>query len=414
MNCNEVAAILDDHRLERLTPAERCAVDEHVQGCEDCAAAWHAQSELSAMRLPPLPATLLDHALRVAHAEPRSAPRRSRVPFVVASALLAGAALAGIAVVSLTDPPTVDTTAAPTSATPAVATATTAAVTNVPAAAAAGAAQPSGGTTAVELVEIALAIAPIAIRPPDYPPDALARRLEGHVQVKFDVTTSGEVENVSVVESSAPVFEDSAVRAISTWRYLPRISAGKRVASRGIHTILRFVPGPEKPPVSPAERQATDDAARAATNAYTEFSAGLEVALDRFAADDLRGAELQLDEMYAIYDNEGNRAVLSGFYGYLYTVGGHYDRAINAYEAAITATRAGFTSHNQWVSLANLYFARHQYDMALRTLLNYKQRAAELQAQQPERRSFPVPEVDNFIERLRVLGVTEETLPQVR
>ena len=81
--------------------------------------------------------------------------------------------------------------------------------------------------------------------------------------------------------------------------------------------------------------------------------------------------------------------------------------------AAITTTRAGFTSHNQWVTLANLYFARHQYDMALRTLLSYKQRAAELQAP-PERRSFPAPEVENFIERLRVLGVTEDTLPQVR
>jgi tetratricopeptide (TPR) repeat protein len=118
--------------------------------------------------------------------------------------------------------------------------------------------------------------------------------------------------------------------------------------------------------------------------------------------------------MYAIYDNTGNRAVLSGFYGYLYTVSGNYDRAIDAYESAVAEARAGYTSHTQWVSLANLYYARHQYDMALRTLLKYKQRATELRAQQPERRNFPVPEVENFIERLRALGVTEETLPRGR
>lgn len=414
MNCDAIAAILDTHRSARLTAAERTAVDTHLISCENCAAAWHAQDELLALRLPPVPATLLDRAMRAARAQPISAPRRLRTPIVVASVLLAGAALAGIAVVTLTAPPSAETAAAPTGATPAQATAANAMATETQPPVAAPATRSTGDdATSVELVEIALTIAPIAIRPPDYPPDALARRLEGHVQVKFDVTTSGKVENVSVVESSDAVFEDSAVRAISTWRYLPQISAGKRVVSSGVHTILRFVAGPEKPPVSPAERQATDDDARAAERAYVEFSAGLEVALDRFAADDLRGAELQLDEMYAIYDNERNRAVLSGFYGYLYTVGGHYDRAINAYEAAITTTRAGFTSHNQWVTLANLYFARHQYDMALRTLLNYKQRAAEPQAP-PERRSFPVPEVENFIERLRVLGVTEDTLPQVR
>ena len=48
------------------------------------------------------------------------------------------------------------------------------------------------------------------------------------------------------------------------------------------------------------------------------FSGDLEVALDRLAADDLRGAELQLDEMQAIYG--AGRPDLWSFYGYLYTV----------------------------------------------------------------------------------------------
>jgi hypothetical protein len=50
--------------------------------------------------------------------------------------------------------------------------------------------------------------------------------------------------------------------------------------------------------------------------------------------------------------------------------------------------------------------------MALRTLLNYEKRLEELRTQYPERPRWPTPpEVGAFIERLRALGVTEETLP---
>ena len=45
MNCNDVTAILDTHRT-RLSPAERCVVDEHLTSCEDCAAAWYAQTAM--------------------------------------------------------------------------------------------------------------------------------------------------------------------------------------------------------------------------------------------------------------------------------------------------------------------------------------------------------------------------------
>ena len=58
MNCTEVAAILDTHRSARLAAAERAAVDMHLSECDDCAAAWLAQSELLALRVPPMPATL--------------------------------------------------------------------------------------------------------------------------------------------------------------------------------------------------------------------------------------------------------------------------------------------------------------------------------------------------------------------
>ena len=59
MNCTDVAAILDDHALSRLSAADRCALDEHVTACEPCALAWSAQSALLALPVPPLPPDLL-------------------------------------------------------------------------------------------------------------------------------------------------------------------------------------------------------------------------------------------------------------------------------------------------------------------------------------------------------------------
>jgi TonB family protein len=332
-----------------------------------------------------------------------------RSSWLIGGLVAAGAAIAATTFVTLTrstDEAPADAAAAPP---PAPAAAETAAPALSPLAAPRDSAPRA---TSVELVEIPLAIVPIARRPPDYPPDALARRLEGHVQLKFDVTTAGRVENLSVVESSDPIFEESAVRAVTTWRYLPKIAAGKRVVSPGIQTVIRFEPGNARPPATAVEQLAADNAAGAAQRSNAEFSAGLETALDRFAADDLRSAELQLYEMYAVYDNDARRSTIWNFYGYLFTVAGNYDRAIDAYESAIAANRGGSPTQNQWVSLASLYFARHQYDMALRTLLGLRDRIAELQAQYPERPRWPMaPEVESFIDRLRALGVTEETLP---
>jgi TonB family protein len=403
-----LAAILDTHRSARLTTAERTAVDTHLLACESCAAAWHAQGELLALRLPPVPATLLDRALRAARTQPSSTPRRLRTPIVVASVLLAGAALAGLAVVSLTDPPSDDTAAASTSATPAPATedpATTEPVPLQPTAAAAT--QPSDDSTSVELVETALSVIPLVRYNPDYPPSAMEQRLEGHVQVRFDITAAGVVENLTVVESSDAVFEESATRAVSRWRYLPRIAAGKRVGSSGIHTRLSFALGGDRPPPDPERERAQLEAMRQ----YAAFTSDLEIALNRLATDNLRGAELQLDEMQALHGS--HYPDLWHFYGYLHTVQGNYGRAIDAYETSVaTFARVGQSASGPWVPLANLYFARHQYDMALKTLVAYRERIAEVQA----RNSVRLParpleaEAQRLIEQLRALGITDETL----
>jgi TonB family protein len=237
--------------------------------------------------------------------------------------------------------------------------------------------------TSVELVEVALGVQPVVRANPTYPPQAREDGLSGHVQLKFDVTTAGTVENITVVESSDAQFEQHAVQALAEWRYLPRIVAGKRVGSKGIHTIIRFVleadRGPAPPP--PTEQQL------AVQRQWLAFYADLEIAMDRLAVDDLRGVELQLDEMQALHG--ADRAELWNVYGYLYTIQGNYGRAIDAYERSVAIYEpTSNPASGPWVPLANLYFARHQYDIALKTLLR-PQRAANSGLDRQRRATAP-------------------------
>jgi len=62
-----------------------------------------------------------------------------------------------------------------------------------------------------ELVEVAA---------PEYPRGAERRELEGHVRVRYNVTESGEVADIEVVEASpAGIFDRSVMRALEDWRY---------------------------------------------------------------------------------------------------------------------------------------------------------------------------------------------------
>jgi tetratricopeptide (TPR) repeat protein len=201
------------------------------------------------------------------------------------------------------------------------------------------------------------------------------------------------------------VFEESAASALAQWRYLPRILAGKRVRHDGVHTIIRFqLEGFDKDAKpDPGQEEAVEKAMRE----YREYGGGLVVALDRLAMDDFRGVELQLDEMQALYGTE--RADLWNFYGYLYTLQGNYGRAIDAYEQAVAVSlRSPFPSSGPIVPLAKLYFARHQYDMALKTLL--RPGLPTDGAVPPGGNRRLSDEATALIQQLRALGVTEETL----
>jgi TonB family protein len=83
-------------------------------------------------------------------------------------------------------------------------------------------------------------VIPLVRIAPDYPPDALAARLEGFVQLKFTITPNGATRDVVVVKSSSPEFEASAIVALLRWRYMPRIENGVAVERRGVQTIIRY------------------------------------------------------------------------------------------------------------------------------------------------------------------------------
>lgn len=79
---------------------------------------------------------------------------------------------------------------------------------------------------------------PLSRQPPEYPYKATRRGIEGWVRVAFDVTETGDVENVEVIESDPPgVFDIAASRAVSRWRFKPRIIDGQAVSGKASQVV---------------------------------------------------------------------------------------------------------------------------------------------------------------------------------
>ena len=79
---------------------------------------------------------------------------------------------------------------------------------------------------------------PLSRQPPEYPYKAARRGIEGWVRVAFDVTASGTVENAEVIESEPPgVFDVAATRAVSRWRFKPRIIDGEAVPGKASQIV---------------------------------------------------------------------------------------------------------------------------------------------------------------------------------
>jgi protein TonB len=76
-------------------------------------------------------------------------------------------------------------------------------------------------------------LTPLARIPPQYPPYAMARGIEGWVDLSFIVTVEGTVHDVVVVDAQPPgVFDMAAVNAVSRWRYQPVVEDGRPVPAR--------------------------------------------------------------------------------------------------------------------------------------------------------------------------------------
>jgi TonB family protein len=94
-------------------------------------------------------------------------------------------------------------------------------------------------------------VIPLVRIAPDYPTEALQQRLEGHVILEFTITAEGTTKDISVAESSSPIFEEAAVKAVSRWRYSPRMIDGAGVERPDVRTVIRFALEPGAPPPGP-------------------------------------------------------------------------------------------------------------------------------------------------------------------
>jgi TonB family protein len=83
-------------------------------------------------------------------------------------------------------------------------------------------------------------IVPFIRQNPDYPARALQRGDEGWVQLEFDVTDLGTVENVRAVDSTDEVFEPVAIAAVQRWRYVPKFENGLPVRASSKRTVITF------------------------------------------------------------------------------------------------------------------------------------------------------------------------------
>lgn len=81
---------------------------------------------------------------------------------------------------------------------------------------------------------------PIVKVAPVFPVLAASRGLEGYVVLEYTITPSGSVQDVVVVESSDDIFEESAIHAISRFKYKPRIVEGQPVHVHRVRTKVNF------------------------------------------------------------------------------------------------------------------------------------------------------------------------------
>ena len=90
---------------------------------------------------------------------------------------------------------------------------------------------PSGDSNATPIVQIE----------PRYPTNMAASGQEGFVLLEYSIKADGSVTDVKVIDAQPKkVFNREAKRALSKWRYRPKLEQGKAVAQQGLTIKLEF------------------------------------------------------------------------------------------------------------------------------------------------------------------------------
>ncbi|MGB1556189.1 MAG: energy transducer TonB [Oceanococcaceae bacterium] len=81
---------------------------------------------------------------------------------------------------------------------------------------------------------------PIVKVAPQYPRQALKRKLEGEVVLEYIVTKQGSVRDARVLFSTDPVFNQAAVDSALRYKYKPRVIDGEATEVPGVRTRIKF------------------------------------------------------------------------------------------------------------------------------------------------------------------------------
>ncbi len=87
---------------------------------------------------------------------------------------------------------------------------------------------------------------PMVRVPPQYPERALQRGIEGRVLIEFTISKAGTVKDAKVVAyEPSTIFNKAALKAVSQWKYNPKIVNGKPVEQVGLRIAIPFKLGNE-------------------------------------------------------------------------------------------------------------------------------------------------------------------------
>lgn len=82
---------------------------------------------------------------------------------------------------------------------------------------------------------------------PKYPYEQKRAEIEGAVLVSFTITAQGDVTDVTAVKSTDRGFEESALKAVSAWKFAPALKAGRPVDLPALQIVTFTLNGQETP-----------------------------------------------------------------------------------------------------------------------------------------------------------------------